>query len=124
MWNDVKDLLNSRLEKLSTGCKLHALFDKITEINSTVSRCVQSIGTLTFEDLKSLDEDKKTFYKIENQVKSLTLQLEEIKVQYSLLNNQVSRSCSVFPLSNNYSKLFFTRNYLNYENIHLRNFDL
>ena len=89
MWNDVKDLLNSRLEKLSTGCKLHALFDKITEINTTVSRCVQSIGTLTFEDLKSLDEDKKTFYKVENQVKSLTLQLEEIKVQYSVLNNQV-----------------------------------
>lgn len=64
MWNDVKDLLNKRLDKLSTGCKIHAIVENIKDTSCDVDNCHNSLLKVDFSCLKDLEEEKKGFTQV------------------------------------------------------------
>lgn len=70
MWNDVKELLQSRLEVLELASGVHAFNENVTDLVHWIERVNTDLGTVQFDDIDGTDHGRKKLNKFKVYLRS------------------------------------------------------
>lgn len=86
MWNDVKELLQQRLEKLESGCKVHDLRGRISDVIAWVQVCQQNLDAIVVKpDFKKINEWRREHADVQNDAHAISCLVSNIQNDENLL---------------------------------------